>query len=161
MTGGGATGRFEVTRREVNVSLLAAAFAAAAGLRVATRVAPTHLFDFAIAGAFYYELAEVLASLVPGTRLALVREADNPHDANAVAVYSQAGAKLGFVPRVANTPIAQLLDSGHAVHAEVKELLRLDRRTAPPKDLVFTSVASGDPVIRLTTFHLPTSETRT
>jgi hypothetical protein len=108
--------RCEVTRREVNLSLLSAAFAAVARLPAAP-VASAHLFDFAIAGAFYYSLPSMLSSIRPGMGLALVREPHNPHDANAVAVHTEEGAKLGYIPRRANTPIAQLLDAGQVVRA--------------------------------------------
>lgn len=144
--------RYEVTRREVNLSLLSAAFAAVAGLPQSARAASVHLFDFAIAGGFYYELPGELPKLQPGTRLSLVREADNRHDANAVAVHTEAGAKLGFIPRCANTPVAQLLDAGREVHAEVQRLLQIRRSRDVPEDLVFTHVTSGDPIVRLTTF---------
>ena len=160
MTDDEMSARFEMTRREVNLSLLSAAFAVVAGLPASACAAPVHLFDFAIAGASYYDLAAVLPGMRLGARLALIREPNNPHDANAVAVHTEAGGMLGFIPRRANSPIAQLLDAGHAVRAEVKEILKLGRYTDLPRDLVFTSVASGDPVIRLTTSSLHKSGTR-
>lgn len=153
--------RLEVTRREVNLSLLSAAFAAVAGLPASVRAAPSHLFDFAIAGGYHYELRKELPDLRPGTRLSLIRESKNPYDANAVAVHTQAGAKLGFIPRCANTPIAQLLDAGREVYAEVQGLVEFSRSRDVPKELVFTNVASGDPVIRLTTFHPQENENAT
>lgn len=154
MTADDRPARFEITRRDVNLSLLTAAFAAAARLpAIAAPAVPLHLFDFAIAGAFYYEFARVRTGLRPASRLELLREPANPYDTNAVAVHTQEGDKLGFIPRTANAPIARLLDAGHTVRAEITEMLSLHRYQDLPDDLVFTSVASGDPVIRLTTFQ--------
>lgn len=88
--------------------------------------------------------------LIPGLVLRLRREADNSHDADAVAVHTSEGLMLGYIPRAANTPIARLLDDGKVVRAEIVKMLTLKRSEDVPDDLVFTSVMSGDPMIRLT-----------
>jgi hypothetical protein len=60
----------------------------------------------------------VLRELKPGDRLELVREPDNPHDANAVRVEWR-GVKLGYVPRRDNTAVARQLDRGAALEARL------------------------------------------
>jgi hypothetical protein len=59
-----------------------------------------------------------LARLRPGDRLRLVREPDNPHDPNAVAVYSEL-LHLGYLPRGVNRPVSDLIMSADTVHAIV------------------------------------------
>jgi hypothetical protein len=138
------------TRRDVSRALLASAFAAAASpaLSAAPRAA-TPLFDFAIAGGQYHWLYEVRDGLVLGERLLLRAEPENPHDANAVAVYRADGVMLGYVPRIANQPIARLLAQGARIDAVVVE--RLDVRSSDdlPDNLAFTFFLNGDPRIRL------------
>jgi hypothetical protein len=51
-----------------------------------------------LAGVRYYAAAEVGHELRVGDRLELVRERDNPHDANAIAV-SWRSRKLGYAAR--------------------------------------------------------------
>jgi hypothetical protein len=57
---------------------------------------------------------------------------------------------LGYIPRIANEPITQLLAKGARIDAEVVERLHVGRYEKPPDDLVFTAFISGDPRIRLT-----------
>jgi len=145
--------RTTFSRREVNRTLLAAAFGLLSADKGTVKggVALTMpLFDFAIAGGFNHGLRERLADLHPGMNLSLRREPDNPHDADAVAVLDRDGLMLGYVPRIANTPIARLLDEGGRVRAEIVSLLMMERAKDIPNDLVFTSFTTGDPMIRLT-----------
>jgi hypothetical protein len=53
--------------------------------------------------------------------LALVREADNPHDPDAVALYWK-GRKLGYLPRGQNFVVARLLDGARPLSARVESL---------------------------------------
>lgn len=46
-----------------------------------------------------------LERLAVGETVALVREPTNPHDPNAVAVYSTDGVHLGYVPRTAHAQV--------------------------------------------------------
>ena len=78
-----------------------------------------------------------------------MRAAANVDDAAAVAVH-QRGAKLRFIPRSANTPVARLLDRGARVSAEVVRMLDIERYEDVPEELVYTSFLGGDPMIRLT-----------
>lgn len=54
-----------------------------------------------------------------GDALRMVREPDNPYDANAVALYA-GGIKLGYIPKKENTSLANLLDQNAVLHAKVE-----------------------------------------
>ena len=56
-----------------------------------------------------------------GDRLTLVREPDNPHDANAVRIEWK-GRKLGYVPRRDNVHLARQMDLGAAVEGRITGL---------------------------------------
>lgn len=71
-----------------------------------------------LAGIRHYNGGEVLRNLKPGDRLELVREPENPHDANAVRVEWR-GVKLGYVPRRDNSAVARQLDLGAALEARL------------------------------------------
>jgi hypothetical protein len=71
-----------------------------------------------LAGFRHYDGGEVLRELKPGDRLELVREPENPYDANAVRVEWR-GVKLGYVPRRDNAAVARQLDRGTALEARL------------------------------------------
>ncbi len=62
---------------------------------------------------------ECLANCVAGDRLLLNREPDNPHDQNAVAVWTQSGCQLGYLNRDLAAKLSPVLDHGGNAHAEV------------------------------------------
>src|SRR5262245_33288527 len=68
------------------------------------------------AGSRHYEAAMLWHELRNGDRLELVREADNPHDSNAVRIEWR-GHKLGYLPRRDNAAVARQLDRGTALEA--------------------------------------------
>ena len=70
-----------------------------------------HLDNFHIAGFSYWDGCEAFEHLKIGTKLDLVREADNPFDPYAVAIY-YGEYKLGFIPRGSNHDISKYLDMG-------------------------------------------------
>ena len=70
-----------------------------------------HLDNFRIAGFGFCDGCEAFEHLKIGTRLDLVREADNPFDPYAVAIY-YGEFKLGFIPRGSNHDISKYLDMG-------------------------------------------------
>jgi hypothetical protein len=108
------------------------------------------LADFAIAGGNHHGLAAMLGDLVAGDVLRLIREPDNPHDPNAVAVHHASGLKLGYVPRDLSALAAELLDDGIPVQAEVVGALFADRLDPLTMAMLrFTSFQDGDPHIRL------------
>ena len=53
---------------------------------------------------------------VPCT-LTLMREADNPHDCNAIAIFDPKGRQLGYLSRSIAIQMAKLIDSGISVYA--------------------------------------------
>ena len=73
-----------------------------------------------LAGFRYYEAPRVFEQLRPGEALALVREPENLHDANAVRV-DWRGHKLGYVPRRQNAALAWALDRGQSLEARIVE----------------------------------------
>lgn len=54
----------------------------------------------------------VLRTLREGEALVPVRESGNPHDGWAIAVYTRVGARIGYLPRGVNEPIARMMDQG-------------------------------------------------
>ena len=74
-------------------------------------VKKVHLDNFHIAGFGYWDGCEAFGQLHIGTKLDLVREADNPFDPYAVAIY-YGNYKLGFIPRGSNHDISKYLDMG-------------------------------------------------
>ena len=74
-----------------------------------------------LAGFRHYGGAQVLHDLKPGDRLELVREAQNPHDPNAVRVEWR-GVTLGYVPRRDNSAVARQMDRGTALEARLASL---------------------------------------
>lgn len=57
--------------------------------------------------------------LQAGDALKMVREPDNPYDANAVALYA-GDTKLGYIPKKENTTTAMLLDQNAVLAARVE-----------------------------------------
>lgn len=86
-----------------------------------------------LAGFSHHEGRALWTGLSRGDTLALVREADNPHDANAVAVLWR-GHKLGYVPRTQNTALAWAMDRGETISARISAL-RMERN--PRKRIEF------------------------
>ena len=74
-----------------------------------------------VMGFRHYEGKQVWEELHVGQALTLVREVDNPHDAQAIRVDWQ-GHKLGYVPRADNIDLARLMDNGTAVEARITKL---------------------------------------
>ena len=78
-----------------------------------------HFLHTNIAGFMYWDGCEAFGRLEVGTELKLVREEDNRHDSDAVAVYYR-DYKLGFIPGHENEIFAQFLDMGHTDLFEVR-----------------------------------------
>ncbi len=79
------------------------------------------LLETVVAGYRYYEGNKVWNKLKVGDRLELRREPQNPYDHKAVEVLWR-GRKLGYIPRVDNSVIAQLMDRGERLEAKIKGL---------------------------------------
>ncbi len=74
-----------------------------------------------LAGSQYYAISSVWQEIQLGSRLALIREPNNPHDRNAVRVEWQ-GQQLGYVPRRENHAVAKAIDSGEKLEGRVSRL---------------------------------------
>jgi hypothetical protein len=85
--------------------------------------------DSPLAGFRHAEAAALWPQLRAGDALELVREPDNPHDANAVRV-DWRGHKLGYVPRRENAAVAWGLDRGVRLRARIS---RLDEHPNPAR----------------------------
>ena len=71
-----------------------------------------------VAGFEYHQGKEIWKKLQINHKLRLVREKSNDYDERAVAVFWQQ-EKLGYVPRIENTAIAQMLDRNVSVTAKI------------------------------------------
>ena len=78
-----------------------------------TKSQNVHFAHFDIAGFSYWEGCMVMHKLEIGTKVELVREADNRFDPYAVAVHFD-GYKLGYIPRTANEQFCALMDQGYS-----------------------------------------------
>jgi len=74
-----------------------------------------------LAGFRHHEAPVFWPALRRGAPLNLVREAENPSDADAVAVYWR-GRKLGYLPRGENLMAACLLDRRRGLTARIQGL---------------------------------------
>jgi len=79
------------------------------------------LQDSPLAGFQYHAGKALWPQMRVGDALALVREPDNPHDANAVRVEWQ-GHKIGYVPRRENHDVARFMDRGQRLEARIARL---------------------------------------
>jgi hypothetical protein len=87
---------------------------------IAARASSTlELLRVHVAGLPYYDYPRLRAALPEGARLVLRRQPGNAHDRCAIEVFTEAGAKLGYVPRGQNVALASLLDAGAELEARV------------------------------------------
>jgi single-stranded-DNA-specific exonuclease len=78
-------------------------------------------FHTKLAGVSFEGRQDTIAGLVVGSELALDRQAENPHDANAIAVRFGA-LQLGFISRGIAKHLAPLIDEGARYRARVESL---------------------------------------
>lgn len=74
-----------------------------------------------VAGFQYYAGKRLWEGLKVGDALTLVRDAGNPHDANAIRIEWR-GEMLGHVPRAGNAAVAKLMDKGVKVSGRIVHL---------------------------------------
>ncbi|MFH1217304.1 MAG: HIRAN domain-containing protein [Pseudomonadota bacterium] len=98
------------------------------------------LFSCHVAGFQYYDGPRLINSLRAGYHLTLTREPANPHDDKAIAVYTAAGRKLGYLPAYINETPAQQMDAGKRFAALVKNA----DPTAPPWEMLELTVVMAD-----------------
>lgn len=87
------------------------------------RMKRVYLFDTSVAGFQYYEGKdeEVAKLLIPDVELILVREPENKYDHKAIAIYTEQGNKLGYIPRDENHIPSTLADNDIFIGAEIIE----------------------------------------
>ena len=100
-----------MNRRTFFQRLLGGIGLVATGTAIGAETRSVLIQESAVAGFQFYEGDFIWPHLAIDARLELAREADNIHDPNAVAVYFHT-EQLGYVPRVENTAVAQMLDRG-------------------------------------------------
>lgn len=71
-----------------------------------------------LAGFQYHHGETLWSQLATGQQLTLTREADNIYDDRAVRIDWQ-GHKLGYIPRLDNAAVSQLLDRGETLEAVI------------------------------------------
>jgi HIRAN domain len=74
-----------------------------------------------LAGFQYHAGKALWPRMRVGDALTLIREPDNPFDANAVRVEWQ-GQKIGYVPRRDNADVARFMDRGQQLEARIARL---------------------------------------
>ncbi|MBZ0105567.1 MAG: HIRAN domain-containing protein [Sulfuricella denitrificans] len=89
--------------------------------------AKIYLQSSRLAGFKFYEGRKLWPQMRSGDALKLVREADNPYDANAISVEWQ-DHKLGHVPRMENAALARFMDHGQQLEARITALAKEKRR---------------------------------
>jgi hypothetical protein len=92
------------------------------------------IFAFRVVGMGYYESPEKPFKLRNGQRVGLVREPENEHDPNAVAItIGRPGRKIGYVNKQRARWVAELLDDGQDLDALV-----IQTQTSSPRVLITT-----------------------
>ena len=106
-------------RRSLYLLLCAACLVSAVqaeSVKVLVQSSPLAGFQFYAGKTLWDEMQE-------GDALALLREPDNAHDANAIRVEWR-GRKLGYLPRAENRAVAVEMDRGGKVEARIARLHR-------------------------------------
>lgn len=103
------------------IAALAGLGAAAPVVQAATATQEIELQRSPVAGFQYHQGERVWPMLTLGAALELVREPANSFDARAVRVDWQ-GHKIGYVPRIDNAAVSQLLDRGQRLSARITAL---------------------------------------
>ena len=108
--------------------LLACAAVSAQSIRILVQSSP-------LAGFQYHAGAVVWDDMQVGDALTLVREPENPHDANAVRI-DWRGQQIGYLPRVENGAVAAEMDRGGRLEARIAKL----RNHRDPRQRVLVDV---------------------
>ena len=78
------------------------------------------LFDTHVAGTSHVDgIGELVPYLKSEDRLSFFREPDNPHDKEAIVVKTDAGVKIGYIPRKDNVVFARLMDAGKMLFGKI------------------------------------------
>ncbi len=106
------------------------------------KVRKLYFTDCHLAGRKYHDADEVWSDLKVGTILQMERDSSNKYDPNAVAVtYRKEGEKepyiIGYIPRLENVLIANLLDMGWAEIFECR-VSKVDETAHPEQQVQLT-----------------------
>lgn len=102
-----------------SITVLLGGFALPAIAQARPMPAPHKVLQHSPVAGFQYHLGESLyPQLAVGQTLLLVRESDNRYDDRAVRIEWQ-GHKLGYIPRLDNAAVSQLLDRGERLEASI------------------------------------------
>ena len=97
-------------------------FAAAGGALANTKSnKPLVILQCPVVGFHYYQPLDKAGEMQAGETLTLVREPQNTHDKNAIAIYWQE-QKIGYVPRTNNTALAALMDDQQPLQACIEKV---------------------------------------
>ena len=101
-----------------------------------------YFMDCHLAGRMYHEADEVWDQLKVGTKVELVREADNRYDPNAVMVCINDEEQdeqvcLGYIPRSQNNTVALMMDMGYADIFECR-INQIDEKVHPEQQVHLT-----------------------
>ncbi len=88
-----------------------------AGIEVTPSPFDTCVLETEIAGTAYRDLSVVAGLINRGDTLFLKREPNNKYDRKAIMVTADDGYLLGYVPRVDNPEIAEMMDNGEKLYA--------------------------------------------
>lgn len=76
------------------------------------------MMTLVVGSRFHNGALQALLKLAKGEELWLVREPNNAHDKNAVAIHNLDGRKLGYVPKADAPAVARIIDKKIPVRAE-------------------------------------------
>lgn len=128
-------------RRDKRLLLILGAVLGPAALAVPEYFAVAERFITRVVGLRYGHRFEELEALEPGMLLYLVREPENPHDPNAVAVLAPWGAPLGYLHRPLAAALTARCEKGETFAARVAAVLGPD---ADPNERLYIEVWRED-----------------
>lgn len=80
------------------------------------------LLTIQVAGTSYLNnIREIEPSLDEQTRVRFFREPDNPYDRRAIVIRTDAGQKIGYVPRAKNEILSNLMDGGKLLYGIIRQ----------------------------------------
>lgn len=83
------------------------------------------LLDIVVAGTTFCPIVqEIYPTLLPDTVLRMVRQPQNEHDENAIAIYYEEH-RIGYMPQELNLVISRLMDAGKEFYARVVQVKKL------------------------------------
>jgi hypothetical protein len=77
------------------------------------------LLETHVAGTTHGAARRIEPTLLPGSPLVLRREPDNPYDEHAILILTEAGEKIGYIPRDRNEIPARLMDAGKSLFSRL------------------------------------------